>query len=164
MSKDLYHMVADGVMEIGPLKTRMHEILGVEPYERFEVKGRDGEFMLDAEGAVRFGKNMEMSAYSQFTAVLINHPENIIRKPRLTAEQKYALEAIYKVFGMRWLVYDAKIDIAYASKMKPERHKENELWMVPGPKMDLWVSSTLVNLASSTEPLDIAQALRDAGA
>jgi hypothetical protein len=145
---------------------RIHEILGVEPGEVFTINTLNGKYAVNPEGMLIqvFGETINNPCEADAFAYRRAINDGIIRKPRLTAEQKYALEAIYKVFGMRWLVYDAKSDIAYASKLKPERHRENESWMVPGPKMDLWVSITLVNLASSTEPLDIEQTLRDAGA
>jgi hypothetical protein len=144
---------------------RIHKILGVEPYERFEVKGCDGEFMLDSQGAVRFGKNMEMSAYSQFTAVLINHPERIIRKPRLTAEQIELLKAGY-VLDMSWLAKDEDGEM----NMYCMRPVKKELIWALNPRssraVDLRCDTPLASLVSwdDPEPLDIEQTLRDAGA
>ena len=139
---------------------RMHEILGVEPGERFKIDGHQWEFALDSKGAVKYGKNMETFAFSDIAAEIINHPERIIRKPRLTGEQAETLKAL-KVLGYAYVTED-EFGPVCAHEYLPA--KRNTAWRSNG---SVWKDShkRLDDLVSwsDPEPLDIVQVLKDAG-
>ena len=101
--------------------TRMHEVLGVEPEERFMYSDYgDREFWLSESGLLygAYDDGKVMSAVTQGTLVLfINNPERITRRPRLTEEQVRVLEALYEVFDFKWLAKqkDGQV-MAYANR------------------------------------------------
>jgi len=145
--------------------TRMHEVLGVEPHEPFEVKGHDGNFILDSSGAVRFGKHFEHSAYSEFVAEIINYPERITRRPRLTEEQVAMLKAAWAL-GARYIAREGNSGL---------RLSDNAPIVLMGGRLKIAddnltmyiesYSNPLVELVkqSDPEPLDIVQVLRENG-
>ena len=64
----------------------MHEILGVEPFEKFQVVGgyEGRNYCLDKDGWMRWGdSNWESDVEDVYNAI----NNGIIRKPRLTGEQ-----------------------------------------------------------------------------
>ena len=74
------------------MKTRMHEILGVEPFEKFQVVGgyEGRNYSLDKDGWMRWGdSNWESDVEDVYNAI----NNGIIRKPRLTNEQEEQLKA-----------------------------------------------------------------------
>ncbi len=85
-----------------PAKPRLAEILGVKVGEKFNVKNFDdeniGPFHIDADGFMRWcnedGETSDESVY-----IAINHPEKIIRIPRLTEAER----AICKAVGAKWV-------------------------------------------------------------
>jgi len=89
--------------------------------------------------------------------------EALTGKPRLTEEQLYALEALYRVFGCNWIVYDAVSDLVLASAGKPSKTEREGEWTFPCASIDLFLSDVLCKMASEAAPLDIAKTLRDAG-
>lgn len=76
------------------MKTRVHELLGVEPGEVFTVKGYGGSWYTDDDGTVR--TNCHDEEKSSWMAFLLNHPDLIIRRPRLTDEQREVLAWLQK--------------------------------------------------------------------
>lgn len=152
---------------------KTHEILGLEPYERFEVKGHDGTFMLDSKGAVRYGEGSAQTAYSDFLAILINDPDRIIHRTRLTEEQVKMLKAMPSLY-LYWLVKN-KAGQILSYQDKPKKNESG--WTVERigrPDQAKWFpqnmhihqDNVLDNLVSwdDSEPLNILKTLRDAGA
>ena len=68
--------------------TRMHEVLGVAPGERFQIKGQmpwyDQNFYVDENGDVR--REGWSPPLDRAAVYLVNHPERITRHTRLTLE------------------------------------------------------------------------------
>ena len=81
-------------------KPRLAEVLGVEVGARFRIKGEASTYFLDKEGIMRFDSTHEKSVSGIYTA--INHPESIIRAPRLTEPEL----AICKAVGAKWVSRD----------------------------------------------------------
>lgn len=148
------------------MKTRMHEILGVEPGEVFAVEGYKGEFYLDDYGHL-VGFKGAYGTPSGVLVVAVNF--GIIRKPRLTAEQLYALEALYRVFGAEWLCKDKDAFPATMYNEKPKKSpRTNEFIWMSGCELRqelYYEKAKLRDLVSwaDTEPLDILKTLRDNG-
>lgn len=140
--------------------TRMHEVLGVEPEERFSVYcgGLENKnFYVHKNGDVlQDGVHMPDHRLAVF---LVNHPERIIRRPRLTEEQVERLKA-WLVVGFRWMAKDKEeVDICVYLN-KPKKYEEAGIWgeggkfgYVIGPEKELvsW---------SDPEPLDIVATLK----
>lgn len=140
---------------------RMHEILGVEPYEDFKVKGQAGEYCLDKNGdplQTIFEGNRIGGVYGFVITAAINH--GIIRRPRYTPKQAEVLKAL-KVIGYAdgFLTKDSDGTV-FAHKTKP--YKGCEEWL--GSKTYSFIPGN-IGLVSwdDDEPLSIAQALLDAG-
>lgn len=87
-----------------PMKTKVHELLGVEPGERFTYKGYLQAFvMLADEEALRDDDGNELG--SSILVELLLHKDGIILLHRLTDEQRKVLEALL-VLGFKWVAVD----------------------------------------------------------
>ena len=127
---------------------RMHEILGVEPGEVFGYKNACGDevkYNLDAQGNVfRAVEDHKRVPSPREIVDIINHPELIIRKPRLSAEQIEHLKAL-NLLGFNYL-FDANYGAHIASISKPVYE---------------WLFFSL--LKENNGLVDIVQTLKDAG-
>lgn len=148
--------------------TRMHEICRMEPMIPFEFvcNGMKYTLIIEHEGHVwrlNHAKGRRMLAAS-IVCELVNHPERITRRPRLTEEQMAQLKALVTL-GYGWIVKDLE-GLPYACASKPK--KERDDWRGGGAFIDLYPfmpTNCLMDLPdwSDPEPLDIVQTLRDAG-
>ena len=81
-------------------KPRLAEVLGVEVGEKFRVYGAAGEFWVESDGGVKTSwaklVNPPMTTYILYA---INHPESIIRAPRLTEAELRIMQDC----GARWV-------------------------------------------------------------
>jgi len=82
-------------------KTRVHELLGVDIAEQFNISGRGTTiFSINPAGALFEERPYETALYhmtsSCLLANLINDPSLIIRRPRLTDEQREVLAWLQK--------------------------------------------------------------------
>ena len=146
--------------------TRMHEVLGVEPEERFTYS--EWEFWLSESGLLYriCDDGTSILATQGRLVFFINNPEHITRRPRLTEEQVKRLRALVTL-GFKWLAKQRKGCVMFFQK-KPHKNAigfsgtgdEEEDYGVVLPN-DTHLSS-LVSW-SDPEPLDIVQTLRDAG-
>lgn len=71
-------------------KPRICEVLGVEPEEPFEIKGNGiGRFRVNRYGQFQAEVHNNCWGVSTLECLnnLINHPENIVRKPRFTEQE-----------------------------------------------------------------------------
>lgn len=78
-------------------KPRICEVLGVEPEEAFEIRGNTvGRFRINKYGAfqIEISNNCWGASTVECLNNLINHPENIIRKPRWTEQEVEDAKAI----------------------------------------------------------------------
>lgn len=81
-----------------PAKPRLAEILGVEVGERFRIGDIGCDFWIDADGWPR-SELFDENASAKWVAYAINHPEKIIRIPRLTEAE---IERC-RVYGARYV-------------------------------------------------------------
>lgn len=99
-----------------PAKPRLAEVLGVDVNERFQVN--EITLYVDWMGVMRVNdKNGTVSQNAIYTA--INHPESIIRAPRLTEAERIFLQGIP---GVKWVSRDVNADDGYVDLWgaKPE--------------------------------------------
>ena len=78
-------------------KPRICEVLGVEPEEAFEIRGNTvGRFRINKYGAFQIEISNDCWGVSTVECLnnLINHPENIARKPRWTEQEVERAKAI----------------------------------------------------------------------
>lgn len=84
-------------------KPRICEVLGVEPEEKFEIRGNTlGRFRINKYGTFQIEISNDCWGFSTAECLnnLINHPENIARKPRWTeqeVERAKAIKVLYPV-------------------------------------------------------------------
>lgn len=69
---------------------RICEIIGVNVGEIFRIKGYNGEYHINSDGILKWGGQTSDDAIYD----IINHPEHIIRRPKLTDKEIEALKAI----------------------------------------------------------------------
>ena len=140
---------------------RMHEILGVEPMQANTYRDGDKElhFYVDSDGRPRCLGDTPLTAYE--ICLLINHPERIIRKPRLTGEQAEHLKAL-NLLGFNYL-FEANYGAHIASISKPVYARN--AWVAKMCKIaelpKEWLFFSL--LKENNGLVDIVQTLRDAG-
>lgn len=82
-------------------KPRICEVLGVEPEEKFEIRGNIEDcFRINRFGAfqVETSDNTWCDASVFCLTNIINHPENIIRKPRWTEQEVERAKAIKLIY------------------------------------------------------------------
>ena len=78
-------------------KPRICEVLGVEPEEKFEIRGNTlGRFRINKYGTFQIEISNDCWGSSTVECLnnLINHPENIARKPRFTEQEVKRAKAI----------------------------------------------------------------------
>ena len=83
-------------------KPRICEVLGVEPEEKFEIRGNTlGRFRINKYGTFQIEISNDCWGFSTVECLnnLINHPENIARKPRWTEQEVEDAKTIKRVFG-----------------------------------------------------------------
>lgn len=101
-------IVPDVREETGGKQMRMHEILGVEPGEEFCFDSEKYKYMVSDQGYLLYDKFgvgwADVMSIDRLTEI-INHPDRIIRKPRLTGEQFEVLKAL-NVLGYKWMAKD----------------------------------------------------------
>ena len=84
-------------LEANMYKPRICEVLGVEPEEKFEIRGNTlGRFRINKYGTFQIEISNDCWGTSTLEClnILINHPENIIRKPRWTEQEVERAKAI----------------------------------------------------------------------
>jgi hypothetical protein len=147
--------------------TRMHEVLDIPESEVIygfkDVEGNHWfDFFLQTDG-LPYEDNLRVLSTSKLTS-LINHPERIIRRPRLTEEQVRQMQALVTL-GFRWLIKNNDCS-AYAYSYMPERM--DEWWNGLNAEVQLFIdmpTGVLYNLVSwsDPEPLDIVATLKANG-
>ena len=83
-------------------KPRICEVLGVEPEEPFEIKGNGiGRFRVNRYGQFQAEVHNNCWGVSTLECLnnLINHPENIVRKPRFTEQEVERAKNLLDVVG-----------------------------------------------------------------
>lgn len=82
-------------------KPRICEVLGVEPEEKFEIRGNTlGRFRINKYGTFQLEISNDCWGFSTVECLnnLINHPENIARKPRWTEQEVERAKAIKMIY------------------------------------------------------------------
>ena len=83
-------------------KPRICEVLGVEPEEKFEIRGNTlGRFRINKYGTFQLEISNDCWGFSTVECLnnLINHPENIARKPRWTEQEVEDAKAIRRIMS-----------------------------------------------------------------
>lgn len=83
-------------------KPRICEVLGVEPEEKFEIRGNTlGRFRINKYGTFQIEISNDCWGFSTVECLnnLINHPENIARKPRWTEQEVEMVKNLLEVVG-----------------------------------------------------------------
>lgn len=103
-NEDCHHRKEDGSCwvpytkeEANMDKPRICEVLGVEPEEKFEIRGNTlGRFRINKYGTFQIEISNDCWGFSTVECLnnLINHPENIARKPRWTEQEVERAKAI----------------------------------------------------------------------
>ena len=91
-------------------KPRICEVLGVEPEEVFEMRGNKiGNFRINKYGTfqIEISNNCWEASTVECLNSLINHPENIIRKPRFTQQEVERAKAIRLIYPTAYRLEDA---------------------------------------------------------
>ena len=140
--------------------TRMHEVLGVEPFEKFQVVGgyEGRNYSLDKDGWMRWGDSYwEADVEDVYNAI----NNGITRRPRLTEEQVKRLRALIALEAM-YLAKNKDGSVG-AFTSKPQR---NALYWNTNDSYVFYLSivgTCLSELVSweDPEPLDIVQGLRE---
>jgi hypothetical protein len=148
------------------------ETTGLKPMERFRISytNYDGvladEFFIDDEGILWSDfQGVKTERRSSYLSAILIDTKRIIRKPRLTDEQKELLKALV-VFEGYWLCKEEAGGV-FAYREKPT--KQGKGWrgggdfLVVTPRKNLRPLLSLVSWDDES-PLDIEQTLRDAGA
>lgn len=104
-------------------KPRLAEVLGVDVGEHFRVGDVGCDFWIEADGWPR-SELFDRNASSKWVVNAINHPESIIRAPRLTAPEI----AIMRAVGATWVSLDtSSMDEAVALwSDKPENDESGD--------------------------------------
>lgn len=143
--------------------TRMHEILGVEQEERFTIKRRPelGKYYVNDKGEVMM--DGAICPRDRIAVYLINHPENISHKPKLTEAQVRHLKG-WALVGATHIAKDEDRDVRiYWSKPI----KRESYWY--SDKQSIYENNTASDCLrslvawSDPEPLGIVETLWDAG-
>ena len=91
-------------------KPRICEVLGVEPEEPFEIKGNGiGRFRVNRYGQFQAEVHNNCWGVSTLECLnnLINHPENIVRKPRFTEQEVERAKAIKVIYPTAYQLEEA---------------------------------------------------------
>ena len=118
------------------MKTKVHELLGVEVGEVFAVGDRENKYALRNDGALMGAEDKGMR-FSCLLAHLINNPSLIVHKPKpLTDEQRKVLETLL-VLGYEWVAKekDGEVYIYTGEPYIPEGASE---WRVGSNDDDVW--------------------------
>ena len=106
-----------------PAKPRLAEILGVEVGERFRIAVNGGTIIFWVTEKGHFETDPPKQVGSTYMLLdAINHPESIIRAPRLTEAEL----AICKAVGAKWLTLDCVTSSGlsvYLWDKKPQAHE-----------------------------------------
>ena len=149
--------------------TRMHEVLGEETGEVFTVTWNDTkkDFSLDGFGIPEDIETEDIDglrypASGPDVVYMVNHPERITRRPRLTEEQVDELKAAVKL-GLFWLAKDENGTVSYY-RDEPHRKSGGYQWFFGSSIQSLRPPqcSDVASLVSWSDPapLDIVQVLR----
>lgn len=144
--------------------TRMHEVLGVEIGEKFEIPNYAGAAHVDMRGYICGVEHNDVVS-GERVCEAINH--GITRRPRLTHEQVEQLKALVTL-GYRWLVEERNgVTVA----VNHEVRKGEVKWLLIKPRdlddvvCDVHQSLSIKGLVSwsDPEPLDIVATLKANG-
>lgn len=105
-------------------KPRLCEVLGVEVGERFYFDDQGdklGPLVIKENGQVQRDDIEGIFPHIRFLADAINHPEKIVRVPRLTDKER----EICRILGVKWVSRDVGSDQADLWCMETEADEEN---------------------------------------
>lgn len=143
-------------------KPRLAEVLGVEAGELFMVKSIGVRFFVDKDGIPKIfdgDSGLDVEGISIYYA--INHPENIIRLPRLTEPEI----AIMRATGAKWVSRDkhgdSKVNFVRLWDEKPKKFENVNGWIFEPSAGDHALAVVYTSLFPSVHPGDCIE-LEDA--
>jgi len=149
--------------------TRMHELCQVEPGEVATYQDVDPKNNFNFKVTMYGEPVFENSSFLEPGKIvkIINHPDRIIRQPKVTEEQVKELKALL-VFGFYWLTKDSgQNSYAYVSKPIKQIYDWDQDYLDRAEQKYLRLPEWLnvIDLVSWDDPapLDIVQTLRANG-
>ena len=147
-------------------KTRMHEIIGVEPMQASTYRDGDKELCFYAD---RDGVACELSGQwltPTMVALLVNYPQRIIHKPCLSPDQRRMLETAQEMMGAEWIAVDddgeAKLFLSVPEKLSYTSNDGKNLSFWTGRCIGLLKRcSPLTSLTTPNRPVEIGRLLKD---
>lgn len=148
--------------------TRMHEILGVEPGQRFWLKYNDGmanksiDYFLDEGGNLRYYISADATegSYAGMPELVMAINRGVIKKPKYMPEVLEKLKAL-QILGFKWLARDE--DCAeWVYDRRPSRGIG--WWNANAENTTAYVMKPPLGLTSwaDPEPLSIDAAIKEA--
>ena len=134
-------------------KPRLAEVLGVEVGEHFRVGDVGCDFWIEADGWPR-SELFDRNTSSKWVVNAINHPESIVRGPRLTEPEI----AIMRAVGAKWVSRDKGFDDVFLWLDKPEVSEDNEGYYLSS-KLGNCITSIRVRLFPSVKPGECLECL-----
>ncbi len=135
-------------------KPRLAEVLGVEIGERFRVDmgyARTDEFYIGPTGDIRWESGDGRTIYASYLCNAINHPERIVRAPRLTEPEI----AIMRAVGAKWVSRDEYADQVDLWSQEPV-NKYNSGVYIWGPEAKSgYIGEVRASLFPSVRPGDL---------
>ena len=128
-----------------PARPRLAEVLGVEVGEKFTF--HDRELWVDEQGLMH-----DLDGYVSGNTVcdVVNHPESIIRAPRLTEPEI----AIMRAVGAKWVSRDEGFDDVFLWLDKPRLSDDNKGYYLSS-KLGNCITSVRAKLFPSVKPGDL---------
>ncbi len=155
-----------GKKEDKPVESNIERMLGVKKDEQFTILTKeDKHYKLGAICELMVWDEKSQTWHDENSyhfAEILNHPEYILRRPRLTDEQRKVMEAL-AVLGFKWVAKDMRGGL-WAYGKKPERTVSawqpwDDCQVMKLPNTEI----TTPLIPDWTQPLDIDKTLREAG-
>lgn len=124
-------------------KPRICEVLGVEPDEKFEIRGNAlGRFRINKYGTfqIEISNDWWESSTVECLNNLINHPENIVHKPRWTEQEVEDVKTIKRMFGADNFTHIHKDEDGYSEMMDGPGEDGNIGWCSIGMEEGMFPS------------------------
>ena len=131
-------------------KPRLAEVLGVEVGEHFRVGDVGCDFWIEADGWPR-SELFDRNASAKWVVNAINHPESIIRLPRLTEPEI----AIMRAVGAKWVSRDKAADRVDLWSQEPVNKYDSGVYIWAPEEESGYMGEVLASLFPSVYPGDL---------
>lgn len=145
---------------------------GLRPRERFRIKVCESstipksqcEYWIAENGTLwNEYKGTVAEKHSSYLAMILLHPDRIIRNPRLNADQTEIFKALMTT-GYKWLAKDKDCETYHAYVISPSIHTNMDKWFsYIGGEADMShlspIFKSMFPPSGLADPINIAQAL-----